>query len=84
MTRIERYRRLVARALAGGPPDGEPFDTCRAALAAGAAGDHARAALTVLLEGMLARADLPIDETQLLVPLLKELARGTVTPEELL
>ena len=41
-------------------------------------------AIVILLEGALADASFDIGDTQLLVPLLKELARGSVRVEELL
>jgi hypothetical protein len=41
-------------------------------------------ALCMLLEGALADPALPIDDTQAVVALLKDLARGTVRPGELI
>jgi hypothetical protein len=80
----ESYRRLVARVIGGGPPTGLEFDACRAVLANRPSRDEAFQALCMLLEGALADASLPIDDTQELVPLLKALARRDVVAEELL
>ena len=46
-------------------------------------GQAACHALNMLLEGALADAELAIDDTQLLVPLIKDLARGNVWVEDL-
>lgn len=81
---IERYRRLVTRVIDGDIPSGEDFDACRAMLRAEPSSEAAFTALCVLLEGALASPTLDIDATQDLVPLLKELARGSVLVEELL
>lgn len=81
---IDAYRRLLQRVLGEGIPRGAEFDACRAVLLRENAGDATTHALCLLLEGALADPDLSIDDTQILVPLLKELARGTVTPEEVL
>jgi hypothetical protein len=75
---------LVQRLLAGGIPRGLDFDACRALLRSTSIGDAASTALCMLLEGALADAALGIDDTRTVVDLLKGLARGTVTPEELL
>jgi hypothetical protein len=53
-------------------------------LRAGPSPEEAFTALSVLLEGALADPSFDIGDTQLLVPLLKELARGSVRAEELL
>ena len=81
---LNAYRELVHRLLEGPLPAGETFDACRAVLRVRPAGEEAFPALCMLLEGALGDARLGIDETQLVVPLLKNLARGTVQPEELL
>jgi hypothetical protein len=81
---IDAYRRLVQRVLEEGIPRGTEFDACRAVLLRETSGDSITHALCLLLEGALADPDLSIDDTQILVPLLKEIARGTVTPEEVL
>ncbi len=81
---IDAYRELVRRLLEGPLPSGETFDACRAVLGAHPASEEAFPALCMLLEGALGDARLGIDDTQLVVPLLKNLARGTVQPEELL
>jgi hypothetical protein len=47
-------------------------------------GEAAFTALAMLLEGALADPEFDIGDTQLLVPLLKDLGRGSVRAEELL
>ncbi len=81
---IDAYRALVHRLLEGPIPEGETFEACRAVLRAGPSTAEAFPALCMLLEGALGDAGLPIDDTQLVVPLLKALARGTLQPEEVL
>jgi hypothetical protein len=81
---VEAYRRLVQRVLEGGIPQGADFEACRAVLRNRPDEAVAFQALCTLLEGALADPTLPIDDTQLLVPLLKALARGTLDVEELL
>jgi hypothetical protein len=78
------FRRLVQRVLEGGIPRGLDFDACRAVLDAEPSGEEGFVALCVLLEGALADPKLDSGETQVLVPLLKQLARGTVRVEDLL
>lgn len=80
----ESYRRLVQRVLSGRIPQGADFDACRAVLRAEPSGDSAFTALVMLLEGALADPGFDIGDTQRLVPLLKDLARGSVRAEELL
>lgn len=80
----ESYRRLVQRVVIGHIPRGADFDACRAVLRAEPSGETAFTALVMLLEGALADPSLEIGDTQVLVPLLKELARGSVRVEELL
>jgi hypothetical protein len=82
--RLDRYRRLVQRVVGGDIPRGEDFDACRAMLASAPPADAAFTALCVLLEGALADPTFDIDATQDLVPLLRMLARGAVSAEELL
>lgn len=74
---------LVARILAGPPPAGTEFDACRAVVRDDPSSDAAYQALCMLLEGALADPELDIDDTQVLVPLLKDLARGRVLPADL-
>jgi hypothetical protein len=84
---LTRFRDLVGRILASERPGGAELDTCRAAFnAAINAGENevAYQALCMLLEGALADPALSIDDTQILVPLLRALARGTVEPGELI
>ena len=83
-TAHESYRRLVQRVVTGRIPHGADFDACRAVLRAGPSGEAAFTALAMLLEGALADPSFEIGDTQVLVPLLKELARGSVRVEELL
>ena len=83
-TAHESYRRLVQRVLAGHIPQGPDFDACRAVLCTAPSGEAAFTALSMLLEGALADPSFDIGDTQLLVPLLKELARGSVRAEDLL
>jgi hypothetical protein len=80
----ESYRRVVQRVVAGRIPPGADFDACRAVLRAGPSSEEAFTALSMLLEGALADPAFDIGDTQLLVPLIKELARGSVRAEELL
>ena len=80
----ESYRRLVQRVVIGRIPHGADFDACRAVLRAEPSGEAAFTALAMLLEGALADPSFEIGDTQVLVPLLKELARGSVRVEELL
>jgi len=79
---ISTYHRLVQRLLEGGIPRGWEFDACRAVLSREAVDHLTFQALCTLLEGALADPRLSVDDTQTIVPLLKELARGTVTTEE--
>ncbi len=81
--KLDHYRALVRRILAGGPPLGLPFDSCRAVVRAEPDSSSAFPALCMLLEGALADASLTIEDTQLLVPLIKDLARGLVAPGDL-
>lgn len=81
---LEAYHELVQRLMVGEIPRGREFDACRAVLYSEPSGDSATTALCMLLEGALADASMKIDDTQILVPLLKQLARRTVTPEEVL
>jgi len=80
----ERYRRLVERVVSGHIPQGPDFDACRAVLRSSPSGEEAFTAMAMLLEGALADPAFDIGDTQLLVPLLKELARGGVRAEDLL
>ncbi len=81
---LKRYRDLVHHIRTSSSPSGEQFDACRAVLATNTHPETTLQALTMLLEGALADATLSIDATQDLVPLLKLLARGEISPEELL
>jgi hypothetical protein len=80
----EMRRRLVQRVLAGDIPQGGEFDACRAVLTSGCDDQTRFQALSALLEGALADPSYGIDDTQELVPLLKELARGDVDLRDLL
>jgi len=79
---VEGYRRLVQRLIEGGIPHGREFDACRAVLSSEPFGDASTHALCMLLEGALADPEFDIDDTQTIVPLLKHLARGTVSATE--
>ncbi len=79
------YRRLVQRVLAGGIPHGDEFDACRAILRSPTVDGIAMfQAMCILLEGALADSRLEIDETQTVVPLLQDLAGGSVDVGDLL
>jgi hypothetical protein len=75
---LQAFRAQVGRLLAGGPPHGEEPDACRAVLRGGETGKAAFEALCMLLEGALADPGLPIDETHIVVALLKALAHGAI------
>jgi hypothetical protein len=81
---VDAYRRLVQQLLEGGIPQGEDFDACRAVLRTRPSDDMGFQAVCMLLEGALAEPNLSIDDTQLVVALLKALAAGTLRVEELL
>ena len=82
---IDRYRHLVQRILAGGIPVGRDFDACRAFLKSGDADDEAVfKAVFTLLEGALADPFYGIAETRDVVQILKAMARGNITPGQLL
>jgi len=81
---LAAYRRLVQRVLDGGIPQGLDYDACRAVLQSRSPGEEGFVALCVLLEGALADPMLDVAETQIVVPLLKRLARGTLRVEDLL
>ena len=78
------WRRIVSERIEGPSPAGDEFDACRAVLRSEIQADLVFHALCVLLEGALADAGLSIDDTQELVPLLKALANGGVSAEELI
>jgi hypothetical protein len=80
----DTYRRLIQRVLEGDIPRGRDYDVCRAILRSDSTSEEAFHALCVLMEGALADPELDIGDTQIVVPLLKELARGTVGVEDLL
>ncbi len=82
-TELAAYRRLVQRVLSGGIPQGLDYEACRAVLQSESSREEAFVALCVLLEGALADPKLDVAETQVVVPLLKRLARGTVGVEDL-
>lgn len=83
-SRIGPWKKLVRKLLDGPQPAGMDFDACRAVLHSDPSSDMAFQALCMLLEGALADPSLPIDDTQEVVPLLKNLARGMVGPGDLL
>ena len=77
------YRRLVALLLDGEIPTGPDFDVCREVVKREPHGNASFQALCMLLEGALADARLDIEETQVVVRLLKALARSEMRVEEL-
>ena len=81
---LKRYRDLVSRLLDGSLPTGEIFEGARAILRTEPGSASGFQAICVLLEGAMADATLAIDDAQLIVPLLKNLAAGTVQVEDLL
>lgn len=81
---VQAFRAVVHRLVGGERAVGGELAACRAVLKAGAEPPLTFHALCMLLEGALADPSLPIDDTQLVVALLKHLARGTVTPEQVL
>ena len=82
-TAASEHRRLVQRILAGGIPTGKDFDACRAVLSSDCSEEEAFTALFTLLQGALADPFFGIAETQQVVPILKALARGNISVEEL-
>jgi len=81
---LNEQRRLVQRIVAGRIPSGRELDVCREILASECEEAVAFQALFTLLRGALADPLFNIDDTQLVVPLLKALARGDLTAGELL
>jgi hypothetical protein len=79
----DEQRRLVQRILAGGIPKGKDFDACRTVLQTACDDDEAFSALFFLLQGALADPFLGIDETRLVVQILKALTRGETRAREL-
>jgi hypothetical protein len=77
-------RRLVQRILSGRIPSGRELDVCREILTSECEEPVAFQALFTLLRGALADPLFNIDDTQLVVPLLKALARGDLTAGDLL
>ncbi len=80
---LRRYRQLVRQLLDGETPSGKIFDGARAILKTEPGSASGFQAICVLLEGAMADAKLPIDDAQMIVPLLKNLASGTVQVEDL-
>jgi hypothetical protein len=81
---LDEQRRLVQRILSGSIPSGKELDVCREILRTEQDEGIAFQALFTLLRGALADPLFNIDDTQLVVPVLKALARGEVTAGELL
>ena len=77
-------RRLVQRILSGNIPSGKELDACRDILKSQCDEESAFAALFTLLQGALADPFYDIDDTQMVVPILKALARGELTAGDLL
>jgi len=78
------HRRLVQRLVAGNIPGGRELDECRRVLAARCDETTAFRALFTLLQGALADPFFNIDDTQLVVPILKSMARGELKAGDLL
>jgi hypothetical protein len=81
---LTEQRRLVQRILTGGIPSGRELDVCREILRSKCDEPVAFQALFTLLRGAMADPLFNIDDTQLVVPLLKAMARGELTAEDLL
>lgn len=81
---LTEQRRLVQRIVTGRIPSGRELDVCREILTSKCEEAVAFQALFTLLRGALADPLFNIDDTQLVVPLLKALARGDLTAGELL
>ena len=80
----DTYKVLVDAILDGPIPTGREYDAARQILRRQPDSPVAFQAMCILLEGALGDADYPSDQTQVLVPLLKELARGTIAVQDLL
>jgi hypothetical protein len=80
---IDEHRRLVQRILAGGIPQGKDFDVCRSLLENDCSEEEAFASLFTLLQGALADPFFDIRDTQMVVPILKALARREIGAKEL-
>jgi len=81
---LSEQRRLVQRILADSIPAGREIDECRQVLAHHCDETEAFQALFTLLRGALADPFFNIDDTQLVVPILKALARGDLKAGDLL
>jgi len=81
---LPEQRRLVQRILADSIPAGREIDECRQVLAHQCGEDEAFHALFTLLRGALADPFFNIGDTQLVVPILKALARGELKAGDLL
>lgn len=80
---LNAARDLLQRLLDGGRPLGAEFDACRAVVRSEPASEAGFRALCMLLEGALADPRLGIEDAQVVVPLLKALARGELSPDQL-
>jgi hypothetical protein len=81
---LPEQRRLVQRVLAGNIPAGREIDECRLVLAHQCDEAVAFQALFTLLRGALSDPFFNIDDTQLVVPILKAMARGELKAGDLL
>jgi hypothetical protein len=81
---LAEQRRLVQRIVSGRIPSGRELDVCREVLASGCDEEASFAALFTLLRGALADPFFSIDDTQMVVPILKAMARGELTAGDLL
>lgn len=78
------YRVVVRRLIDGDLPRGQQYEACRAVLRNGQSSEMTFGALCMLLEGALADPALAIDDTQVVVAVLKGLAQGTIFPDEVM
>ena len=81
---LTEQRRLVQRILSERSPSGRELDLCREILKTECEEPVAFQALFTLLRGAMADPLFNIDDTQLVVPILKAMARGELTAGELL
>lgn len=80
---LDVARDLLRRLLEDGRPSGVEFDACRAVVRSEPSTEAGFHALCMLLEGALADPRLGIEDAQVVVPLLKALARGDLSPDHL-
>jgi hypothetical protein len=81
---LTEQRRLVQRIVSGRIPSGRELELCREVLASWCGEQEAFSAQLTQHQGALADPFFPIDDTQLVVPILKAMARGELTAGDLL